>query len=413
MREDPEAPERHRGSGREVPGALTMLLAGTAVSTLGDGMATLSLVLEAADSGPSWWVTEVYLAELVPPLLLAPLLGAFVDRTDAKRAWLVAVLVQAVLFAGAAATPFFHARVLMVALANVLGVISSAAGFKLLPAVAGRTGLEKANSRLTAATSLSTLVGPGLGGALHTAYGNGWLLGFNAVTFVMVSLVVWFVVPAGRDQRLSVGGGSMAGALDGMKVMWRSPVIRPLLPILAAVVFCTALQGVAGVFYLRGITSSDTLYGFLLSAWSLGSLPGSLVAGWGGIGSRHLVLVLGGAALMGGALLVEGLVPVALIIAVVFVLGGFGNGAHNVGVRNVIHHHVPPDMHGRAWAYWRVLANTCVTAGYLIGTPGVILEARTAVISSGALTLLAMLYGVWRLNSAGLLRNHPAAQPTG
>ncbi|GAA2402851.1 hypothetical protein GCM10010404_71150 [Nonomuraea africana] len=395
-------------SRRPLPLPLLVLLAGTFLSTLGDGVATLSLVLEAARTGPTWWVTEVYLAELLPPLLLAPLLGVLVDRTNAKRIWLAAVLVQAVLFAGAAATPFFHAQVLMLSLANVFAVASSAAGFKLVPAVAGTAGMERANSGLTAAMSLSTLIGPGLGAALFTAVGNAWLLGFNAATFVVVSLVIWGVVPGDRDERMSLSTSPFTGALDGLKVMWNSPVIRPLLPILAAVIFATSIEGVAGVFYLREITSSDTLYGFLLSAWALGALPGSLIGAWESVGRRHLAMVLGGAALMGSALLVEGLVPVAVVIAVAFVAGGFGNGAHNVGVRNVVHHHVPAEMQGRAWAYFRVLVNTCVALGFLLGTPGVVFDARTAILSSGALALLATAFAVWRLRRAGLLRRAPA-----
>ncbi|MFF0308632.1 MFS transporter [Streptosporangium sp. NPDC004379] len=398
---------------RRIPAALLVLLGGTFVSTLGDGVATLSLVLEAASTGPSWWVTEVYFAELVPPLVLAPFLGALVDRVNAKHAWLTAVLVQGVFFAAAALLPVFHARVILVALANVFAVISSSAGFKLLPSIAGTAGVGKANSWLTAVMSLSSLAGPGLGGLLFTAFGNTWLLAFNAVSFVIVSFVIQGVVPGGRDQRVSLSTGLFAGALDGLRAMWRSPVVRPLLPILAAVIFATSIEGVAGVFYLRQVTSSDVLYGFLLSAWSLGSLPGSLIGAWRRVSSYPLTMVLGGAALMGAALLAEGLVPVAAVIAVAFVLGGFGNGAHNVGVRNVIHHHIPPDMHGRAWAYFRVLVNTCVALGYLLGTPGVVLDARSSILASGSLTLLATVYAVWRLGRTGILRGGgaPAAEP--
>jgi hypothetical protein len=202
-----------------------------------------------------------------------------------------------------------------------------------------------------------------------------------------------------------------AGALDGLKAMWNSPVVRPLLPILAAVIFATSIEGVAGVFYLRDITSSDTVYGFLLSAWALGAVPGSLIGAWGRAGKRHLAMVLGGAALMGGALLIEGLVPVAAVIAIAFVVGGFGNGAHNVGVRNVVHHHIPAEMHGRAWAYFRVLVNTCVALGYLLGTPGVVFDARTAIIGSGALALLTTIYAVWRLRKAEPLHRDTEGAP--
>lgn len=374
---------------------LAVLVLGTLISTLGDGVAMLAMVLDAASRGPTWWVTEVYFAEMIPPLLLAPLLGVFVDRTDARRVWLIAVLAQAVLFTVAAFTPAFHIRVLLIALANVFAVASSSASFKLLPSVAGETGVEKANSALSTVMSVAALAGPAAGGALFGLVGSSWLLGFNGVTFVLISLIVWLVVPAGADKRMSLSVNPFQGGLEGLRAMWRSPVLGPLLPILAAIVFATSIEGVAGVFYLREVTDSNALYGLLLSAWALGSIPGSLIGSWHRLSGRHLLMVLGGAFLVSSALLIEGLIPVALVIGVVFLIGGFGNGLHNVGVRNVIHHHIPAEMHGRAWAYFRVLVNACLALGYLAGTPGILVDARTAILGSGLLSLVTTVGAIW------------------
>ncbi|GAA0843103.1 MFS transporter [Streptosporangium amethystogenes subsp. fukuiense] len=384
------------------PLALVALILGTLVSAFGDGIALLAMVLDAADKGPTWWVTEVYFAELVPPLLLAPALGAFVDRANAKKVWVAAVLLQAALFAAATLIPDFHVRVALVALANVLAVTSSSASFKLLPAVAGAAGIEKANGGLTTALSIAGLAGPAFCGAFHPIVGSSWLLGLNGTTFLVMALVVGLVIPGEIDKRVSVGGNPFGGALDGLRAMWRSPIVGPLLPIFAGVVFATSIEGVAGVFYLREVTSSDAVYGLLLSAWALGSIPGSLIGGWSRVSRHHLVMLLGGAFLVSAALLVEGLVPIAAVIGLAFLVGGFGNGVHNVGVRNVIHHNISPEMHGRAWAYYRVLVNTCLALGYMSGTPGVFVDARTAILVSALLSMVVTLLAIswfWRRRS--------------
>lgn len=43
----------------------------------------------------SWWVTVVVLANLIPPLALAPVLRWAVDRTSGRAAWTFALVLSA------------------------------------------------------------------------------------------------------------------------------------------------------------------------------------------------------------------------------------------------------------------------------------------------------------------------------
>jgi MFS family permease len=370
-----------------VPGALAVVIGGMFVSFVGDSVASLGLILDAAGKGLAWGVTAVFLAELLPPLLLAPVLGVLVDRWDARTVWVLASLVQATAFALAAAADAFLIRVALVALASVFAVASSAAAFKLLPTVAGRVGVERANGAVSAAVSLAGLVGPSVGGAAFSVAGPTMLLLADAGSFVAVTIAVAVVVPAGSGQRMRLDGHPLAGAIRGLRVLRGSPLIGAMLPTLAGVICATSIEGVAGVFYLREVAGGDRGYGLLLAAWALGSIPGAMVAGAPRIARHDARLVLGGAALIAVSLLVEGLVPVTVVIAVAFVLGGFGNGLHNVGVRTTIHRHVAADAHGRAWATYTALANLCVTVGYLLGTPTGLVGSRSVIVISGTLAL--------------------------
>ncbi|WP_449061344.1 MFS transporter [Planomonospora algeriensis] len=409
----PEAGQPPRGRTR-LPPPLLALIGGTFVSVAGDSVASLSLILDAAAHGEPWWVTEAFFAELLPPLALAPLLGLIVDRANAKHVWLTAVVLQAAAFTTAALVPVFHLRVGLIAVANVFAVASSSAAFKLLPRVAGGAELERANSGVSAAMSLAFLVGPGVGGAAYVVTGSGWLLAFNAATFAVIAAVVVIVVPGDAGERMELDTRSFAGARAGLRVLRTSPMIGPMLPVFAGAVFATSIEGVAGVFYLRDVAENDAVYGLLLAAWAMGSVPGSLIGGWHRLAGEDTGLVVGGALLISGALLVEGLVPVAWIIGLVFVLGGFGNGVHNVGVRTAIHRRVPEDFHGRAWAYYSVLTNSCVALGYIVGTPGLMAGSRDLIIASGALGLTMSLIGLWRLRRAlRLTAGEPPLADTG
>lgn len=385
------------GGGRiRLPLCLVALVLGALVSVAGDSVASFALILDARTLGPPWWVTLVFFAELLPPLLLAPALGVLVDRFDVRTVWVGAVLVQAACFAAAAAVPDFFPRLALVAVANVFAVASSAAAFRLTPELAGPVTTQRANSLVAGAVSFAFLLGPGLAGIGYETLGSTFLLTVNAATSLVVAVLVRVIVRVRPRGDMDVGGRFWNQAGEGLRVLRASPVVWVVIGLAAGIVFTTSIEGVAGVEYLPDVTGSEAAYGLLVSAWALGSVPGSLLAGHRWFTGREIDLVVWGGAAIGLALLVEGLVPNTWVIAAIFLLGGLGNGLHNVGIRTTIHRFVPNTSHGRAWSYYSVMVNGCVVAGYLIGTPWGVLSARQLVIASGALALLVSTYAIWR-----------------
>lgn len=392
--------------------ALWLLLAINVQSIVGDSLASLALILDAAEQGRPWWVTAVFLSQLIPPLLLAPFLGSAVDQRDARKVWIFGLALEGAAFVAAALSPSFWLTLGFVAVANVITVATGAAAFKLLPSIAGDVPIERANAAYATTSSLAFLAGPALAGTLYPLVGSGVLMAINAATFAVAALLGWYGI-ARRLDAVAVAGERKAlldGVRDGWRALTASPKLRPLVLIMAGVMLATSIEGVAGVFYLRAVTSDDMLYGLLLSAWAVGALPGSMIGGWRR--ASTLVLLVGGSALIGVALLVEGLVPSFWVIAAVFLVGGFGNGAHNVGVRNAVHTMVDPAAHGSAWAYYGMMANSCVALGYVLGTPNALLGARSLVITSGALGCLVVVAGVlwlWRRRTQGGQPQHQRA----
>ena len=123
-----------------------------------------------------------------------------------------------------------------------------------------------------------------------------------------------------------------------------------------------------------------------------------------------MLLIVGGGLCMALAILTEGLVPIALVIAGTFIIGGLGNGAHNVGVRNLIFQQIHQAHIGSAWAYYRMLTSTAVAIGYIIGTPRTLREAQSMVIVAGVCALVGVLVAIVALRLLRLRKERSVAQ---
>lgn len=377
--------------GATMPVAAQVLIAGTLFSRLGDTLATLGLVLHAADRDIRFGVTEVMLAELIPTVLAAPLIGSVVDRFSARAVCLWALLVQALSLGAATAVGGFHVRVALVALSALAGVASVAAGFKMLPAVAGEQHTGRANSLLTAGLSVAGLIGPPMAGFLNSLWGTPALLAVDAASFLVLAGCTVLAVPSTVD--VAIGRRPATRLADGYRALRDAPVVGTLMPALAAAMVATSIENVAGVYYLRDVVNgNDTMFGLFLATWALGSVPGALLAGRVGWSDRHSLLIIGGVLGIGLGLLLTGLIPVAAVIFPLFLIAGFGNGACNVGLRNAVHARVPAEVHGSAWACFQALSRSCIGVGYLLGTPNSVVSSQGQVIISGVIPLAAMVW---------------------
>lgn len=378
-----------------VPAPALVLIAGTLFSRVGDSFASLGLVLDAADKNFRFGVTEVFLAELVPTVIGAPFIGSLVDRVSARSVCLWALLVQALSLGGAAGVDAFHLRVGLIAVSGLAGVASVAAGFKMLPVVAGEEQTGRANSLLTAGLSVAGLIGPALAGLLHSVWGTAFLLGADGVSFLVLAWCTALAVPRSAD--VAIGRRPATKLSDGYRALRHAPVVGALIPTLAAAMLATSIEGVAGVYYLRGVADgNDSVFGLFLATWALGSIPGALLAGRAGWSRRHTTLILGGVFGISVGLVLAGALPMAPVIFPLFLLAGFGNGVCNVGLRNAVHTHVPAEVHGSAWACYQALSRCCIGLGYVLGTPNGFVSSRGQVIVSGAIPLAFVVWEMLR-----------------
>lgn len=362
------------------------------LSTLGDGIVLFSLTLAAADELGSWGVSGLFLAGLLPPVLAARPIGRLVDRSRLLRTWVITLGAHVVLFALMYAVGSVLFSLALMAIVSICSTINGAIIFKILPALLGGASVNRASSFLVAATSLSGIIAPVIAASGYGAWGvESMLLASAAAYALLCAGALLGLRPQPRSPQKDAENSGSEGQLTSREML-RDPVLRALVLPVAAIILFTACEGVAGVFYLREVAPNDTVYSVMLAAWSVGALLGSLLGGSAFFQQRMVFPVLGGAVLVGTAILIEGLWAQAAAITAVFLLGGLGNGLHNTGIRTAIYLRLPESTHGTAWAYLRMLINIMVGLGYLLGTPGLLIEsARWIVIISGAGTLLVCI----------------------
>ncbi|WP_121867941.1 MFS transporter [Glutamicibacter nicotianae] len=346
-----------------------------------DSAIYLLLLLSTSAQDVSWWVTAVVLANLIPPIVFAPVLGWVVDRISGKGAWVAALTISGLSAIGIA---FFESPVLLVALAAIqaiCAVVISAAIFKLLP-LAPKMNEKSASSLAVGIGSVAAIGGPPLAALTASAdlqfafiLCGSLLLGSAAVALL--------VVP--RHVPVSVEKTAWHEVWIGTKSLRSMTLLKSFLPVILGVVFVTSMEGVAGVFYLQEVAGSSLGYAILLSAWAVGSLIGALYTGRKGFNASSITCVLVGGLVVSTAILLEGIFAVALIIGIAFIIGGFGNAYHNIGIRNLVYEAVPGPQQGQVWSVVGALFSSVAALGNFFGTPGFLGDSRTIIIVAGCI----------------------------
>jgi MFS family permease len=134
-----------------------------AQSSLGTGAAHVALLLIAYERFRSpWAVSLVLLADVVPAMLLGPLLGAAADRWPRKACAVVADVLRAGAFLGIALMDPFAATVGFALLAGVGNALFKPAVLSGLPSLVASERAAAATSLYGAITDFGYTVGPAL-----------------------------------------------------------------------------------------------------------------------------------------------------------------------------------------------------------------------------------------------------------
>lgn len=397
---------------RRAPG-LRRLLAAEVVSPLGDAMGTVALVLLLqATRGTGTAVATVLVAESLPPLL-SPWLGAVADRHAGRRLLVVCNLAQAAVVAVIAAwlpglVPLFG----LVLVRALFAAVAQPALGAALPALVDDDDLIAANRLLGGARELGTVFGPALAGVLFAATGARSVLAVDAATFlVIVPLVATVDLPG----RAAVAGGAAdptslrADTAEGLRHLWRTPVLRALAVGFWLTVLATAADDLLLAFLARDdLGAGPTGTGVLLAAASVGFVVGIVVLGRWGRALAPMSAILAGFVVNATGNLLTAAAPALAVAFLTQAVRGGGIALLDANVRTLVQRTVPRPLLGRTFANLYGGVSVAAALGYVIGGP--LLDAtspRTMFVGIGLAGLAASAL------AALLLRGHGAGRDEG
>lgn len=172
-------------------------LAGLGISSLGDGLSTVTIAWLALQTAPSgaqaFFVGLAVAAYTLPGVIGALALGKYLRARPARHMVLGHCVARtgclgliAVLSIAGALPPYVY--VVLLAGSSLMAAWGNAGEYTILSALAGPDGRLAVNSLASAQVSFATIVGPLLAGLLLGRLDPGWLIAFDAASFAVLGL---------------------------------------------------------------------------------------------------------------------------------------------------------------------------------------------------------------------------------
>jgi MFS family permease len=265
---------------------LRLLLAGQAVSFVGDALLPVALAFAVLDEldGSAGELGLVLAAQALPLALLILVAGVWADRLPRQRLMLVSDFGRMVVQAAIAALLLTGAAelwmlVVLVAIYGVFEAFFRPAAGGLIPQVAGPQHLQQANALMGLAQNVGTVLGPTLGGLLVVTIGPGAAIGVDALSFLVSALFLIRMgsVPAARA--VDAVSGFWAELRGGVAEVRRRRWMWTFMPALTAyhLIALPCVLALGPVIADRELGGAGA-WAIIVTCFGVGTILGALVA---------------------------------------------------------------------------------------------------------------------------------------
>lgn len=394
-----------------------LFFVGLILSNVGTWMQSTAMsILVYRLTGRGTDVGITLLCQFLPMLLLGVWAGSVADRVDKRRMALItqsamgvqALLLGAITLAGAATLTVVYVMSLLL---GILAALDNPARRGLVVELVERDEITNVLALNTAVMTGSRVFGPALAAMLVDPLGAGWLFVVNGISFAAIVLPILAMdrsqlhpsPPAPR------GGRPVREALSfirGHRTLW-------LLFVMFTVVGAFAFNYSVSLLKIADERFGDErLFGWLLTATSIGSVLGSLfTAGRRDVGMRFFFGAAGLLGVTGIMLAWSPSIWVAYAVALPLGAGGAGMIAALNGITQT---ESPPDMRGRLLALGAVaLLGTTPIGAPITGWVADRIGAAWSLAYGSVITLvcLAVAVPVHRRTVAASVRSATPAAP--
>ena len=379
------------------------------VSQVGDGISNLALLwFVYSITGSPVKTTIIGLLHTIPPIVLGPFIGVYVDRlpkkffligSNALRAVLIGIIPCAI------QTDIFTVNLLyaLVLLDAVAVSIFNPALTSSVPLIVPRTQLTAANALIQSTTSMGIIFGPALSGIGIAFFGSQEVLCLNAVTYFVAALCLGLVrlgtlQPSAGPKK--TGGSALQDLSEGLAfVAIKQRVILLLVVTAGCYAFgASALTTLFPVFARKLLGLGPVEVGYLWSALGVGLLLMSMTllrfTEWN-LSDRTRIIA---GASVASALAIGALVWTnnLLLAGLLMIVIGGGMGAFTPIAWGVVQELTPGNLVGRVMSLYSAGAMTAAISG--ISMFGWVTERfgeSTGVAGVGATFLLTASLGGW------------------
>ena len=379
------------------------------VSQVGDGISNLALLwFVYSITGSAVKTTIIGLLHTVPPIVLGPFIGVYVDRLP-KKLFLVgsnvlrAVLIGIIPCAIQAETFTVNFLYVLVLFDAVAIAMFSPALTASVPLIVPRVQFTAANALIQGTTSLGIIFGPAMSGIGIAFFGSKEVLCLNAVTYFVAAVCLGLVrlgtlKPAPEPKTTSAS--ALHDLSEGLAfVVIKQGVIMLLVVTAGCYAFgASALTTLFPVFARKLLGLGPIEVGYLWSALGVGLLLMSMAllqfSGWN-LSDRPKIIVVTSVA---SALAIGALVWTnnLLLVGLLMVIIGGGMGAFTPIAWGIVQELTPGNLVGRVMSLYSTGAMAAAISG--ISMFGWVTERfgeSIGVTGIGATFLLTASLGGW------------------
>ncbi|MGV8083061.1 MAG: MFS transporter [Coriobacteriia bacterium] len=293
----------------------------------------------------AWMMAGLSLAEIAGSMTA----GVFIDRFGPRTVLIGAELLTLPV---AVALILVHQFAVFVPFAWLFGFVGAptfTAGSSFAPYLAENTSqLQKVNAAVEGAGSLAFILGPALGGIIASAFGARYVFGLMALSSVLAVLFASAVSISRPERSASTEGHVLREFADGLKVSYKTPMLRYVILAGSLVWFGFGAFGALEPLFYRDVLKvgvqwigwMNTIFGFGLvcGAVLLPRLPKNVVTA-SGLGVMVALCGLGAIGYVGTTDL--------RIVAAGSMVWGTVIGATEPLLRTLLHINSPEEYVGR------------------------------------------------------------------
>jgi MFS family permease len=387
------------------------LLSGLGVSSLGDGMSTVTIAWLAIRTAPAGalglYVGLAVAAYTLPAAVGAVALGRLLRHRPARALVLTNCVLRtgflgAIVVLSATGLLAPAAYVALLAGSSLLVSWGIAGEYTMLAELGGPDGRLAANAPANAQVSLATIVGPALAGLLLTRIAPSWLLAFDAASFAFLGAQAWRTHTEAPTAEQPIDARA---AESGFRLLRRADLVCLIVLTWLFFFLYGPVEDALPVYVAVDLHSQAGLLGAYWTSFGVGALASTLLTGaFRGRSSRFITLLI--VAGWGACLVPFAFAPLGVTLAC-FALGGLVYGPFIPVTYALFQSATTTANLPSLLAARSAVIIVAAPLGTAIGGPIVAtLGAGQTLAASGAVTILLALLAaaIWRPDRRRMLR---------